>query len=466
MQQAIHIFLKDARHWRWLIVLQFAMLAARTTMALGYIASGRSGWQQAPDYLDLLLPIVWWFLIALVVHDESLDATREFWITRPYSWRCLVAAKALFIALLILAPLLIADIVTLAFDHFSLRAYLPGLLWSECLRLLLLLPAALLASITAGLRQFLLGFLLLVLAVYTWAQFEMQSSVEGSSTLWFTLLLMAVPTALVIWQYAQRRTWLVRGIAAAAYLSSLIPTASSISDIGAPHPEIGIRFAPDVRLNPPFGSGRQRNMVEVAIPITISGRDRNLVEATLVTARIQSGGSHWQTHWDWYNNVIGTGSDWLQLTIPKRDFEQLKQGGATVQAEVAINVYDLESTTSLPTGGPWTSLGAAGQARLLWNRNFLGAERRMALYDPGYKLVYTLPTAVHTGYSTVSQVTSVGIYPRSISESHMSSVFFYGTNVANIQFGYVNVLVERPIGRVKRTLTIENVKLEDWVIGQ
>jgi hypothetical protein len=465
MPQAIHIFLKDARHWRWLIVLQLALLAVRTAMAPGY-AGWRSGWQQVPDTLDMLLPLVWWFLIALVVHDETLDATHEFWITRPYSWRSLLAAKALFISVCILAPLLIADIVVLAVDHFSLREFLPDLLWFECLRLLILLPAALLASITASLRQFLLGFLLLLLAMYTTAQFEMHSSVEGSSTLWLTLLLMAVPIALLLWQYARRRTWLVRGVAAAAYLSTLIAPASSISEIGAPHPEIGIRFAPEVRLNAPFGSGRQRNVVEVAIPITVTGRERNLVESTLITARVQSGSFQWQTRWNWNNNLISTGSDWLQLTIAKQDFDRLKQAPAAIQAEVAINLYDLESTTSLPEGGPWTSLGAAGQARLRWNGSFLGAERRMALYDPGYKLVYELPTAVRTGYTTVSQVTSVGIYPRSISEEHMSSVLFYGTSVANVRFNYVNVQVERPIGRIKRTLTIPNIRLEDWVIGQ
>jgi hypothetical protein len=465
MLQAIHIFLKDARHWRWLIVLQLALLATRTAMAPGY-ADFRSGWQQAPDTLDMLLPLVWWFLIAVVIYDENLDVGREFWITRPYSWQSLLAAKVLFVAVFVLAPLLIGDIVTLALAHFQVGALLPHLLWFECLKLLILLPAALLASVTSGIRQFLAGSLLLIFIMYATALLAMRSAFEDAATLWFTLALIAIPAALIVWQYAQRRTWLVRSIAAAAYMASLIPNASSVSVIGTPHPEIAIQFAPDIRRDPPFGSGHRQHGVELAIPIAITGRYRNLVEPSLINARIQSGGFEWQANRDWYNNLTVTGSDWLRLAIPKADFDRLKQTRAIVQAEVAINVYEVESQTTLPAGGPWLSLGAAGQARLRWKGRFLGAERRMALFDPGYKLVYGLPTPIRREWGTISEATSVGIYPRDLAEVHMSSVFFYTTGLGSEQFGYINLLVERPVARIKWTLTIRDVRLDDWVIGR
>src|SRR5690348_7502188 len=216
MTQAIHIFLKDARHWRWLIVLQVAMLAARTALAPGGTAfhSGQI-WNNPGEFLDLLLPAVWIFTIALIVHDESLDVDREFWFTRPYSWRSLMVAKALFVAAFILAPLLMADIVTLALDHFAVS---PGdLLWFECCRLLILAPFVLLAALTPGLRSFVLIILLLVLTFFATTEFLLQGPTDNGGTPYGTLLFIGVPLALAAWQYAQHRRWLVRGVAAAVY---------------------------------------------------------------------------------------------------------------------------------------------------------------------------------------------------------------------------------------------------------
>src|SRR5256885_7885270 len=45
----------------------------------------------------ILLPLAWWTLIARVIHDEVLPGDNQFWITRPYSWKSLLGAKALFI---------------------------------------------------------------------------------------------------------------------------------------------------------------------------------------------------------------------------------------------------------------------------------------------------------------------------------------------------------------------------------
>jgi hypothetical protein len=283
------------------------------------------------------------------------------------------------------------------------------------------------------------------------------NSVEGMSTWWFVSLLVIILLTLVTWQYAQRRTAQVRAITAGAYLVMLIPTATSVTRIGPPHPEVAVRYAPEGRRSTPMVQARDK--VVVALPIAITGRDRNLAEPTLIRVRIQSGASRWQTPWDWQNQTIYTGSDWLVLAIPEGAYDRFRESPATVQAEIAVTVYDLERSTSLSAGGPWISLGASGQARLRWNGTFLGAERRMALYDPGYKLVCTLPT---------KQVflSSVGIYPRDPGELHISPVFHYGTNVGNFSTGYVNVQVERPTGNIIRTRTIPNVRLEDWVLAR
>src|SRR5262249_9319927 len=159
---------------------------------------------------------------------------REFWVTRPYSWRSLLGAKALFIAAFILTPLLIADIATLAADRFPVP--LLGLARFEFARLVILVPFVLLASVTNGTRQFLLALFLLFGVIYATAEFHMYRGLEDRPPLGIPFITIAFPLALVLWQYAVRRAWLVRGIAAAACIYMLVPTASSVSEIGVAHP--------------------------------------------------------------------------------------------------------------------------------------------------------------------------------------------------------------------------------------
>ena len=100
MRQTLHIFKKDVRH------LWFEIAAAITVVvAFGFTGARRALWLADPltnrtaawTMVLILLPLTWWTLIARVIHDEALPGDRQFWITRPYSWKSLLGAKALFI---------------------------------------------------------------------------------------------------------------------------------------------------------------------------------------------------------------------------------------------------------------------------------------------------------------------------------------------------------------------------------
>jgi hypothetical protein len=139
MRQAIHIFKKDARHLRWPIALLMAWLAARAALSPLYSPFYNGwGWNRTLDSLDFLLPVVWWFLLAAAIHNESLVGDRQFWVTRPYSWRSLAAAKGLFLVVFILLPTLVCDSVILAIAGFSPGRLAADLLWFECLKLVIL----------------------------------------------------------------------------------------------------------------------------------------------------------------------------------------------------------------------------------------------------------------------------------------------------------------------------------------
>jgi hypothetical protein len=81
MRQALHIFKKDVRYLWYEIAITLALVV----MFVGF------------RWIEFILPIAWCYLAARVIYAEPLPGDRVFWITRPYAWKSLLAAKALFI---------------------------------------------------------------------------------------------------------------------------------------------------------------------------------------------------------------------------------------------------------------------------------------------------------------------------------------------------------------------------------
>lgn len=118
MKQVLHIFAKDVRH-QWLeILISLAFVVAlavtspsRTVAMYGVVSYSPLGMVgNMPDWLVFIIPLSWWLLISPLVHEEKLVGDRQFWITRPYEWKKLLAAKALFLAAFIYLPLLLAPV--------------------------------------------------------------------------------------------------------------------------------------------------------------------------------------------------------------------------------------------------------------------------------------------------------------------------------------------------------------------
>src|SRR6266478_7175882 len=163
MRQALHIFKKDVRHF-WLeiavvisVVAAFTFTGARRAQWLVDPATNRiAAW----TLVLILLPPAWWTLIARVVHDEVLPGDSQFWITRPYSWKSLLGAKALFILAFINLPMLLADGVIVRAYGLPLGTELRGLLWSQVLiSIVFILPIAALSALTTGFVQLIFAIL-------------------------------------------------------------------------------------------------------------------------------------------------------------------------------------------------------------------------------------------------------------------------------------------------------------------
>ena len=102
-KQTLHILRKDLRHLAPEISVSLSLVALFAWIAPaawpGYIGKMAYPGAQfgAPQimgvFLHALIPISWLVLISRSVHDESLVGDKQFWVTRPYTWYSLLAAK-------------------------------------------------------------------------------------------------------------------------------------------------------------------------------------------------------------------------------------------------------------------------------------------------------------------------------------------------------------------------------------
>ena len=176
MRLAWHIFKKDARRLWWAIAVTLALFATVASQDGGLRSFDTRAFPHSIAGLPALLlgnllPLAWCYLVMLAVHQEPLVGDRQFWLTRPYSRRSLIAAKALFVVTFVHAPALVVDSTILLAHGFSSLAHAAPLLEKQALVAgLLVLPAAALAAVTRTMTHAFLASIALAylgMTVYT-----------------------------------------------------------------------------------------------------------------------------------------------------------------------------------------------------------------------------------------------------------------------------------------------------------
>jgi len=235
MNQILHIFAKDARRFWGEIFLSaaitavFALFYPQQWVGPDHIHGvmgnqGTVGYQFviAGQLLLGLVPVSWWLLITRVVHAETLVGDRQCWLTRPYEWPKLLAAKLLFLLAFLYLPIFAAQCAMLAETGFNPFAYIPGLLYNLLLlTVIVVLPLFAVATVTSNFARMtltLLGVFLGILAL----EFAMQrfmphptSSIQGTSLIAEGLLIVGIiglclSGLVIVLQYAVRRAALAR----------------------------------------------------------------------------------------------------------------------------------------------------------------------------------------------------------------------------------------------------------------
>jgi ABC-2 type transport system ATP-binding protein len=235
--QAIHIFKKDVRNLRYQIAAVILMVVVFTDSAIQVPRVFYRGWYVGiPIYL---LPVIWGYLTARLIHNEPLPGDRQFWVTRPYRWDSLLAAKLLFTLAFINLPMLVADIVILSLSGFSVVDYGLRLFLNQVLlTLTIVVPVATVAAVTKGMVQWISTILVIVASGFAVTQFPHgfatpnRAGVDWIQSAAIALIMIPVGLIVLVWQYRDRSTRASRilavfGVLLIAFLSVSFPWKSA-----------------------------------------------------------------------------------------------------------------------------------------------------------------------------------------------------------------------------------------------
>lgn len=268
MNQVLNIFRKDTRQFWPEILLSLAITAALVCIyPLRWSALPATDALSTPSMNTAILGTMlaglvvasWVILISRIIHAESLVGDRQFWLTRPYAWESLLAAKLLFLAVYLYLPLVVAQWLLLYVAGLNSLSTIPGLLFNLLLITgFLVLPLVAIATVTENF--FRMAFALLgavLMGVAALIAITLQGYSNGYNNIWNRLLLLAMDNlaapahsltdvghhtqlhlallfaavcgTVVLLQYARRKTWLCRMILLA------LPIAIAISGMVKAH---------------------------------------------------------------------------------------------------------------------------------------------------------------------------------------------------------------------------------------
>jgi hypothetical protein len=363
MRQILHIFRKDVRHF-WIEIL------ASVVVLSGYIWRVLHQWanptttSDLPNFLQGLLmaltPISWCLLVVRTIQDESLMGDRQFWVTRPYEWKKLIAAKALFIFLFVNVPLFTANAIFLKNSGFTATRYLAGLLWIQLsIILVLILPAACVSVVTSTFVQVILwtlgigGYIAIVASLSSLIpDSHIPTSTLDSSDLIAPGALAVVFLGIVLWQYTQRRPWIPRAIIVAMALviavGSVVPTTETQVTRAYPLLAAGEQLPFHLTPVPPKRSTEDQSQlgekkVELSIPVQFAGVPAGslvVVAGTHATIRTRNG-DQVTTKWvnDYWEVWPNEETESVRVEIDRSFFETARFVPSDIRVTFAFTEY-------------------------------------------------------------------------------------------------------------------------------
>ncbi len=493
MRQALHIFKKDVRHLWFEIAVAIFVVAAFT-----FTAARRAHWLQDPGtnrigawtLVLILLPLVWWTLIARVMHDEPIPGDSQFWITRPYSWKSLLAAKALFLLAFINLPMLLADIIILrAYGLHPLGTEFPGLIWSQILlAIFFLFPIAALSALTSGFVQLIFAVLTpcaIALGIAIVAPNAVMAGFLGGSDwvkTYYAFLIIAVETAVILlWQYSSRRTAAARLLAiAAATLAVLGLTLIPGSAVLKIQSWFSKQTVPESMLHVAFDSTNKwltravvekGNRVRIELPLNITalppgtsakpeGFSLQLEGPDGTTSRID------QVPLGYVSEMNQKFS--LQFTLHESLYAKVKDAPLRIHGSLYLTLFGDRQSARIPFGDQRVTVPRVGvcSSSATANRIYFLMCTSGFRFPPllvSYRFIQSSKDAgQNASTSTQPRSISYSPFPAESGINPVSQDFTFSTAPAPLSEARVETI--EPLAYLQRNFTIDNLRLADYEV--
>ena len=385
ISRVLHIFQNDVRRLWPQIVATLALMVFVIWSAPDHWLP----WDQRSAITKMvppivLLPVAWSLLVIRVIHGDKLVGDRQFWVTRPYGWKTLLAAKVLFIALAINLPMLISDAIVLSRAGFTPTEYALGLIWRQLLlTILLVLPSLALATLTGtqsrleGLVFFGVGLLILLI-------FGEGSSASGLYALdWVRTCLELLVVALacieiLLWQYSRRERaigyqLLAAGLALVGIVHIFMPWSALVSyeylhsDASPGFSSFQLDYDPDPALYlHQKSSPGVPGSVRLQVPVRVSGLPEGYaVAGDAIKVSVETA-DHLSWHSRWENSGIITWSSsdndhhgFVDFTVSDWLFERAKSDSVKLRLTLALTFLKEHPVTAVATEQPFRVPGVA-----------------------------------------------------------------------------------------------------------
>ena len=503
MREALLIFRKDVAHRRGAVSAFLLLVIAR--MAIDILLPRHSGLAGAQMVLGILFAMAAIGLIYDAVQQERIVGEDQYWLTRPFPWSSILAAKALFIALLVLLPVLLTGTVAVAVNGIS-PVIADPLVLSVALAGAFVLTVA---SVTRTTVQFVLSVVAYVVLSFLSTPvmehlFGYEAGIWGSAqTVRFTAdiaVFIAVTAAVIFLQYRRRATLVSRGVLGAGLLVLVIGLPGwhlafkLLQQLKGPGPSASVQLAFDAARSPEVSPGGWSNVtthdaVGVRIPITVTGIPTS---GGIVTERVRTtidapGGGHWDSGWRFVGGIVGRGelqagqhlitarnAYWLEVNVDSSfyDSANLQQAPVRVQSTVAFTTWSAPRIARMPIPGTAHPMGP---------RDLCSAS-----IPDGIQLAITCLSAsggdlTDAAFALTDGQHSVRIGMESNFEG-LSAWTLFSTTITSLDLaeptpnGQVRAFFTRPTtmeiarqnitGYFERSLTIDNIRLGPYEAGR
>lgn len=461
MRHIAHIVTKDLRQaWPYGAAALAVLLI--NTANFAHVLATRGSEQAAALTvqlpLDWLLAITWALYYGVVLLGDTIPGTRQHWISRPIHWQSLLAAKLLLLLIFAL-PVAAAHLAQLSLRGFPLADHAaPVIANAFWLVFAGLLPVATLASLCRNLQQLALWILALaagILAVQQWDP-ALTTALQGVVNDVTVAAAILACTAILIWQYATRRT-------APARIATVV-LAATIATL--PHwpaalwrKLIHTKDNPtNLAISPPI----EWNGEHLHIPVQVNGlapksllrRTDWLIRASsnsASTTEIRTGDTH---------ELVHDGALWI--STPAGFLSGHATEPVTVDITGEFTVFSPPSHQSVPSKGDQflpgigRCQGWADKLQIIECQSVLGAANRLEIV-PVWR-IGDEPNAKTSSLASSSEQAPIGLLPHLHPIALLSGDVFVNWSA---KYPEIHLRTRAPIAHIQRSLQLRGVKLVD-----